>query len=891
MRKLILLLTVFFAFNVSSGYASQGIFKKKNKASTSQNDTIKKKERTSKYDRAFVKDKGCVTAKGDFLTLHKSKGKLYIEMPVKYLNRELLIASTISEASDTDLGTIGYKPKDPMHVKFVKMDSLICMAQVNNIPTFDNTNATLSSAIKRSTIDPLLSSYPIYCYTKDSASVVFEMTSLFTGNDEKLSPMTKGGNGINITGTFNSKASRLGEIKAFEDNVTIKSYLSYTVTADLMKLVLLKRDAPMTFKVTRTILLLHEKKMQSRLSDARIGIFNSNKLQFSDKDDYIKTYSVIHKWNLQPKDTVAFKNGQLSEPIKPITFYMDNAFPKEWAEGAKEGILRWNKAFEKIGFKNAIQILDYPADDPNFDPDNLKYSCIRYVPARVSNAMGPSWVDPNSGEIINASVIVYHDVVKLLNQWRFVQTAQVDENIRHQKMSNEMIKESIAYILAHEVGHCLGFMHNMAASSAYKVDSLRSATFTQKYGTTPSIMDYARFNYVAQVGDKGVKLTPPDLGPYDEYLVEYAYKPIFEAKNEFEEAPVLDAIIDAKAGDPIYRYGKQQIIARYDPSALEEDLGDDPIKAASYGVKNLKYILAHLNEWITNDMDPDASYRDMTYQNIAKQYNRYISQVLLNVGGIYLSEVKCGTQGVRAKAVDKQRQKEALKWVVNELKNCSWIDDKHVTDNFGLRVSLEPIIQYYTALDLYETLDNVTLSAHLDPKNGYNPSEYMDDMYNLIWDKTIKGLSVPSGEQTLQKLFVEKAVTTVTKKTQLVKVKSLTNMSAADVYAPSVGQMINLGMDPTGLLEKYQDLLQNVELEYGKGYIAQELSKQAVGYGYGWQYRVNLRSIDRSKALFNSQLLRIQSLIKSRVHGASGDTKAHYQSLLLTIQEALDANN
>ena len=308
--------------------------------------------------------------------------------------------------------------------------------------------------------------------------------------------------------------------------------------------------------------------MRPRLADSCIVIFNPNKLSFSDEDDSIKSYSVLPRWNLQPKDTAAFLRGELTDPIKPIIFYIDSAFPATWKEGAKKGITRWNKAFEEIGFSNVVQVLDYPENDPDFDPDNLKYSCIRYVPARVSNAMGPSWVDPSTGEIINASVIIFQDVTKLLNQWRFVQTAQIDESIRNKKMSDSLVEESIAYILAHEVGHCLGFMHNMAASSAFPVDSLRSATFTQKYGTTPSIMDYARFNYVAQPTDKGVRLTPPDLGEYDYYLVDYAYRPHPDKNNEFDETEVLEALIDSKAGNPAYRYGKQQVIQRYGPRSL-----------------------------------------------------------------------------------------------------------------------------------------------------------------------------------------------------------------------------------------------------------------------------------------------------------------------------------
>ena len=508
------------------------------------------------------------------------------------------------------------------------------------------------------------------------------------------------------------------------------------------------------------------------------------------------------------------------------------------------------------------------------------------------NAMGPSWVDPSTGEIINASVLVYHDVVKLLNQWRFVQTAQVDERARSKKMDEDMITESIAYILAHEVGHCLGFMHNMAASAAFPVDSLRSASFTQKYGTTPSIMDYARFNYVAQPGDKGVKLTPPDLGVYDYYLVEYAYKPIFEAKDEMEEIPYLEAMIDAKAGDPLYRYGRQQVSGRYDPSAVEEDLGDDAIKASDYGVKNLKYILAHMNEWITDEMDPDGSYREMTYENLAKQYDRYFRHVMLNIGGIYLTDLKAGTPGERVRAVEKSKQKAALKWVINELKNCDWLDNEEVTKNFGLRVGLAPIMRYYTGLELFNSYSNVIFSSHIAGKEGYSPKEYFDDLYSLVWESAIKKNHVPESDRMLQRLFLERAVYVAGKATKPLQKMGLTDEnSIAAAYAPSVDEIVSMGLDESGVVERYKDVLRELEMKEGSGVVARKMAQDEIGYGYGWQYRVNLRSIDNSKDLLFGQLLRVQSLLKSRMGAVDTDTKAHFKAMLYLIDEALDARS
>ena len=833
----------------------------------------------------FINDKSCITARGGFITLHKLNGKLYAEVPLETIGREMLIASTISEASDTNLGTIGYKPKAPIHVQFTRIDTTLYLSEAPLPPVYDKSDPHMVKAIGRSSLPAIITSFKFVCYNQDSTAMVVDMTKFFAGDTPQLAPISDSSDGlISITGKFKSEGSAIDQIKAFEDNATIKSYLSYSVSASLLGLVEIKKDEPLTMKVTRSLLLLPEKPMQPRLADDRIGIFLTSLSRLDGKKESIQDFSVINRWNLQPKDVEAWKRGELVELVKPIVFYLDDAFPTLWRDPIRRGALRWNKAFEKIGFKNVMRIEDFPKDNPEFDPDNLKYSCIRYVPAAVANAMGPSWVDPRSGEIINASVLVYNDVVQLANTWRFVQTSQIDERVRGLELPDDVFQETLEYILAHEIGHTLGIMHNMAASSAFPVDSLRSATFTQKYGTTPSIMDYARFNYVAQPSDKGVKVTPPDLGPYDEYVIKYAYTPLPDKKDMFDEEETIRGWVDEKVGDPIYRYGRQQLIARYDPTALEEDLGDDALKAGDYGIANLKYILSHMEEWISDEEDPDLSKREQLYEAIAGQFARYVNAAMLNVGGgIYLKQVYSNTAGgPQAVAVPKERQRAALKWVLEQMKDSSWLEQPELTEKLPLHVDLSSILRFNFCRAFFTYYKNVMLSAHISD-NPYTPQEYMDDLYNIIFESTMKGRSLSPAERLIQLMFVDAAADVASSEAKRLKLGGI-----AAIYAPTVDEIAMLDLDGTGLVKRYLAPLREAEEEYGKGYIAAKLwSADALSHGYGWQYSVQLRSIDESRALFIHINNRILRLLRSRVKSATGATQAHYQSLIYVLERSL----
>ena len=351
----------------------------------------------------------------------------------------------------------------------------------------------------------------------------------------------------------------------------------------------------------------------------------------------------------------------------------------------------------------------------------------------------------------------------------------------------------------------------------------------------------------------------------------------------FDEEKTIRGWIDEKVGDPIYRYGRQQVIARYDPTAIEEDLGDDHIKAGDYGIGNLKYVLSHMEEWITDEEDPDLKIRTELYEAAAGQFARYVNAVMLNVGGIYLTDVNSNTAGgPQAVSVPKELQRASLKWVLAQMKDSAWLEQPALTEKLPLHVDLSFILRFNFCRAFFTYYKNVTLSSHIadDP---YTPQEYMDDLYNIVFESTIKGRPVSPSERLIQRMFVDAAADVASSEAKRMKLGGIT-----EAYAPSVDEIALMGLDRSGIVERYLGPLREAEEEHGNGYVASQLwNSDALSSGYGWQYNVQLRSIDESRALFVNVNDRILKLLRSRVKSATGETRAHYQGMIYVLERSL----
>ena len=706
-----------------------------------------KKEKT--YEEIITKD--AITDDGLF-KVHKVKDKYYYEIADSLLGRDMLMVTRIVKMA-TELPLNRHKMSEQV-LKWEKFDNNIFLKQAS-YSKFANDSLPISIAVSNSNFEPIISSFKIAVENKENNSHVIDVTSLYKSDIKIFGFPQSSRKGYKIT-SLDSKLSFIESIRSFPLNIETKHIKTYKSSNS--------RNGQISMVLNNSMILLPKEPMKRRYFDQRVGWFTSAQTDYGIDNQEAETVRYLDRWRLEIKDEDIdkFKNGELVEPKKPIVYYLDPATPEKWRKYLKDGIEDWNVAFEAAGFKNAV-IVKYPPtkeEDPDWSPEDVRYSTVRYLASPSLNANGPHVSDTRSGEIIESDINWYHNVMKLLRNWYFVQTAAVNPDSRGVEFKNEVMGELIRFVSSHEFGHTIGLPHNMGSSSAYPVDSLRSATFTKKYGTSPSIMDYARFNYVAQPGDEGVALMPsqwntPNVGVYDIYSVKWGYKPILDVSVE-EEKSILKSWIMEKANDLKYRFGSAGI----DPSSQTEDLGDDAVKASEYGIANLKRIMPKLMEWTTRDGE---TYNELGYMygQVLGQFGRYMGHVSNNIGGIYQYYKTSDQDGAVYTHVKKSRQQNCMNFLHNQLfETPKWMINKEILNKIEF-AGITNRIRSTQSRTLNSLLDfgkmaRLIENEAINGKNAYSLIEMMTDLRKGIFNEVYKNKTIDVYRRNLQLAYLDR---------------------------------------------------------------------------------------------------------------------------------------
>ena len=767
------------------------------------------------YNKVITKD-----AKSDpgLFTVHKIDETYFYEIPDSLFEREMLMVTRIAKTA-SGLGFGGGKQGEQV-LRWQKKDKRVLLRMVSH-SVVANDSLPVHEAVVNSNFEPVLFSFPIKAIGKDSITTVIEVTDLFMKDVKPLGLPDRTRKQYKVT-RLDADLSYIESLKSYPLNIESRHVKTYSASEPPSN----TTSGAISIEMSNSMVLLPEVPMQRRIFDQRVGWFTSGQIDYGLDAHESKRVTYLDRWRLEVKDEdlEKFKRGELVEPKKQIVYYVDRATPEQWRKYIKQGIEDWQVAFEAAGFKNAIIAMDPPTleEDPGWSPEDIRYSVVRYLASPIPNANGPHVSDPRSGEILESDINWYHNVMTLLRNWFFVQTAAINPDAQSVKFKDEIMGRLIRFVSSHEVGHTLGLPHNMGSSVAYKVDDLRSAEFTEKYGTAPSIMDYARFNYIAQPGDEGVALMP-NIGIYDKYAIEWGYRPILDATTPEDEKKTLDSWILKHAGDPMYRFGKQQSGGVIDPSSQTEDLGDDAMKASSYGIANLKRIVPNLIKWTAED-GKDYSDLGTMYGEVLGQFNRYMGHVTANIGGVYEIYKTYDQEGAVYTPVDKAKQKEALKFLQNELFTTpEWLLDTDIFNKIEFDGSLERIrgTQTRTLNDILDfgRMQRMTENETTNGKNAYGLLDMMQDLRKGVFSELNSGKAIDAYRRNLQRAYIDRMAYLMTKDQTPVPANfrrfvSRTNVdvSQSDIRAITRAELKNLENNIKSSLGRTNDNMSRIHL-------------------------------------------------------------------------------
>ncbi|MGV0964562.1 zinc-dependent metalloprotease [Empedobacter falsenii] len=822
------------------------------------------KDKTEKKDSTITKvkkideliKKGSYK-KGLFNTI-QVKTDIYFEIPDSLFGRQFLVVNKLSqvpmEVNEAGLNKgMNYENKviSFYHDKVAKKVWVKTIVPQVSSPK----NDAITASVKDNFSESIIEVFDIEAQNNDSTAVAIKVNKIFDGNQKSFNDVLTN---IGLGGSVKANLSYVENVKTFPENIVVKSQLTTSVNEGGV-------DLAVTLGVTSNIVLLSTTPMQPRLADNRVGYFTEKHWFFNDAQHKMEDQRFITKWRLEPKDEDKEKylKGELVEPKKPIIYYIDPSTPKQWRQKIIAGVHDWQVAFEQAGFKNAIIAKEPTTDDKDFDIDDVRYSVITYAASPKSNAMGPSVVDPRSGEILEADIIWWHNVMTSLHDWMRIQTGPIDPKARGNKFSDEHMGEAIRFVSSHEVGHTFGLKHNMGASFSYPVESLRSKEFTDKMGgTAPSIMDYARYNYVAQPED-GVTAITPKIGLYDKYAIEWGYRWF---PNQETEKASLRKMIEKHEDDPMYFYGEQQsYLSTIDPRSQSEDLGDDAVLASEYGMKNLKRVSENILKWTYEDGKSYINTGKLYYQTIG-QWDLYSNHVLANVGGIYLNNTYFGIDKKAYEAVPADMQRKAVNYLnENVIQLPKWLFFNDILDKtYAIKNS---------PMGPYEQTP-YTLAREMQYGLIYNL--FTDDRLLRLLENELKHQELNSKEKiyTVENLFDQVRSAAFDKKSNLTILEKMTQKNYVDALIVSTNKLF----EKTTVAGLTID--QNLQVPTICNYLDEEKMARNINYS-------SMKRVSEVTTYKRAELQRVLTLLNKKKNNGDASTKAHYADLIIRIKEAL----
>ena len=749
MKSIKLLFALLLISSISFSVKAQRRKGKKEKPITSSSKPEKKSE--IKAYKEIITGK----AKSDdgVFHVHQVGESYYFEIPFRQLEKDMLLVSRIAKIP-AGLGggylNAGSKTNEQV-VRWSRVNNSIHLKSISFNSVADE-ELPIFKSVNDNNYAPVLAAFKIKAFNKDSTTAVIEVSELFLKDIPALSGLNNSLRKKYKVKGVDKARSFINRMQSYPENIEIRHDMTYSASEPPSDY----KSGTISMQMSQSFYLLPEQAMQPRLFDKRVGWFTVSQIDYGSEALKADEKTYLRRWRLEPKDAEAYARGELVEPFKPIIYYLDPATPKKWRPYFRQGIEDWQTAFEAAGFKNAILAKDAPTkeEDPDWSPEDARYSTVRYVATSTRNAMGPSVSDPRSGEIIESDIVWYHNHLRSYRNRYLLETGAANPKARTLNTPEEEIGEMMRMVISHEIGHALGLPHNMKASFAYPTDSLRSPSFTNKWGLASTLMDYTRYNYVAQPGDGEVRWVRM-LGPYDSYAINWGYRVIPNVNSAQDEKATLNTWINEKAGDPVYLFGGRN---RFDPSSQTESVGDDPIKASSYGLNNLKIVAKNLNKWTST---VDEGYEDLEelYGELIGVWSRYCGHVITNVGGVYEELLTTNQEGQVYTHLTKVEQRAAVKWLnENVFVSPDWLIQSDIVKNIRPSGSVEQIQKMQTRQLRYllsrSRLQRMIDNESFNGSDAYDLASMLSDLRTGVWSEAMSSSKTDAYRRNIQRAHV-----------------------------------------------------------------------------------------------------------------------------------------